>query len=201
MAEFPYTPSPSNVTRFFNKIRTVAIPSKVTYNYLKSIGFKSGNDHSLIRVLKTLGFLDASSTPTEIWKNYRSEKKAGLVMAQAIKKAYSGLFETYEDANKRSDEALRDYFKANTEVGDPVVALMLRSFKILCALADFGVVPAEAPVSEPIVTPPSKEEVTPKVKIAPSLQLNIEIHIAADTSDDKIETIFKNMKKYLLTSE
>ncbi len=45
------------------------------------------------------------------------------------------------------------------------------------------------------ITPPTK------VKIAPNLQLNIEIHIGADTPDDKIEEIFKNMKKYLLTDE
>ncbi|MEW6718637.1 MAG: hypothetical protein AB1345_14195 [Chloroflexota bacterium] len=54
----------------------------------------------------------------------------------------------------------------------------------------------EAPVKkiyqEPIRTKPSLD-------ISPRLQLNIEIHIAADTSDEKIETIFKNMRKYLLS--
>ena len=39
------------------------------------------------------------------------------------------------------------------------------------------------------------------VNVVPNLQLNIEIHIAADTSPDQIETIFKNMKKYLLANE
>jgi len=39
------------------------------------------------------------------------------------------------------------------------------------------------------------------VKIQPGLQLNIAIHIAADTSEERIETIFKNMKKYLLPDE
>jgi len=40
-----------------------------------------------------------------------------------------------------------------------------------------------------------------RVKVEPKIQLNIEIHIAPDTPDDKIETIFKNMKKYLLPNE
>jgi hypothetical protein len=38
----------------------------------------------------------------------------------------------------------------------------------------------------------------PEVKINPNLQLNIQIHIDPATSDQKIETIFKNMRKYLL---
>jgi len=39
------------------------------------------------------------------------------------------------------------------------------------------------------------------VEIERGLQLNIAIHIAADMSEEKIETIFKNMKKYLLPNE
>lgn len=40
-----------------------------------------------------------------------------------------------------------------------------------------------------------------RVEIEPSLQLSIAIHIAADTPEDKIETIFRNMAKYLLPNE
>jgi hypothetical protein len=62
--------------------------------------------------------------------------------------------------------------------------------------------------SEPTVqgkaTPPEKlipptDIIPPTVDVSPKLQLNIEIHIAAETPDDKIEIIFKNMKKYLLS--
>lgn len=38
------------------------------------------------------------------------------------------------------------------------------------------------------------------LNISPNLQLNIQIHIAADTPDEKIETIFKNMRTYLLNN-
>jgi hypothetical protein len=41
----------------------------------------------------------------------------------------------------------------------------------------------------------------PKVKILPNLQLNIQIHISPDTSDEKIEVIFKNMRKYLIDND
>ena len=40
-----------------------------------------------------------------------------------------------------------------------------------------------------------------RVDLEPRLQLSIAIHIAADTPEDKIETIFRNMGKYLLPNE
>jgi hypothetical protein len=57
--------------------------------------------------------------------------------------------------------------------------------------------PSEVAILESPVAQPAK----PTVRIVPTLQLNIEIHISADTPDDKIETIFRNMKKHLLTDE
>lgn len=202
MAEFPYTPSPKNVTDFFSKMQSIGVPkTKVTRDSIKAYGFKSSNDRYLIGVLKSLGFLDADGLPTGRWQDYRSRAKSGLAVASGIKEVYAGLFETYEDAYARDDETLRDYFKANTQAADAVVEYMLKTFKNLCALADFKAVPAVIPVAEPVVSSPLEEEAAPKVKITPNLQLNIEIHIAADTSDDKIEAIFKNMKKYLLSNE
>lgn len=38
----------------------------------------------------------------------------------------------------------------------------------------------------------------PSLTVSPNLQLNIQIHIAADTPDEKIEAVFKNMRTYLL---
>lgn len=122
-------------------------------------------------------------------------------MASVIKDAYSELFHTYEDACTQTDTALVDFFKGQTGASDEKVGLMVQTFRNLCGLADFEAAPAATPISKPSVPLPSPEEVTPEVKVAPHLQINIEIHIAADTSDDKIETIFKNMKKYLLTNE
>ncbi len=59
----------------------------------------------------------------------------------------------------------------------------------------------EPPIDKPLLPVTLETKVKPLVDIPPKLQLNIEIHINADVTDDKIETIFKNMKKYLLTNE
>lgn len=55
--------------------------------------------------------------------------------------------------------------------------------------------PKEPPVTE---NPPNAKNTKPALSISPNLQLNIQIHIAADTPDEKIEAIFKNMRIYLL---
>jgi hypothetical protein len=66
-----------------------------------------------------------------------------------------------------------------------------------------SIVEVEQSVPQPttLKTVPIETKVMPAIDIPPKLQLNIEIHIGADVSDEKIETIFKNMKKYLLTNE
>lgn len=202
MAKFPFTPMPQNVTELFGKMQTVGVPKvKVNFNYLKSVGFKSSYDQSLPPLLKFLGFVNTDGSPSSMWQAYGVKKQARSVMASAIKDAYSELFHTYEDACTQTDTALVDFFKGQTGASDKRVGLMVQTFRNLCGLADFEAAPVAAPIPKPSVPLPSPEEVTPEVKVAPHLQLNIEIHIAADTSDDKIETIFKNMKKYLLTNE
>ncbi len=199
---FPYTPSPKNVTELFEKIQKIGVPkSKVNFNYLKSIGFKSSYDEYLVGVLKLLGFVTADGSPSSRWQDYGVKGQARSVMASAIRDAYSELFHLYTDAQKQTDAALVDFFKGQTGASDKDVNHMVQTFKNLRALADFEPAPAESSVSEPPVHLPTKGEAAPQVKVAPNLQFNIEIHIAADTSDDKIETIFKNMKKYLLSNE
>ena len=200
--EFPSTPSPTNVTELFEKIQTLGVPkSKINVGYLKLIGFKSSYDTHLVGVLKSLWFVTADGSPSNMWKDYGVKMQARSVIASAIKNTYSKLFETYADAYVQGDAPLLDLFKGRTGAPDKDAGLMLKTFWNLCALGDFEAVPAEAVVPTPPVTPLSPDRITPEVKVAPNLQLNIEIHIAADTPDDKIEAIFKNMKTYLLSNE
>lgn len=200
MAEFLYTPSPKNVTEFFNTMKSIGVPkTKVTRDSIKSYGFKSSNDRYLLGVLKSLGFLGDDSLPTERWQDYRSKTKAGPVMASAIKAAYPGLFDTYEDAYARDDEALRDYFRANTQVADSVVEFMSKTFKNLCDLADFKAVPAEAPVSEPTVPLPTKEGAARIPTVTPGLTVNINIQLTLPATDDEsvYDKLFASLKRNL----
>jgi hypothetical protein len=200
MQTFPYMTNPAKIRLFLDHIQTAKRPPKVTHKYLESAGFKSKNDRPLVTVMKFLGFLDSSGVPTNVWQHYRDPKRAKSVLAEAIRTGYGDLFGMYEAPFGKDDGTLQSYFSSKTEVGKSTVNYIALTFKTLCKLADFEAVPVKISSPEPTVTP-TREEVAPKVKVAPSLQLNIEIHIAADTPDDKIKTIFKNMKEYLLPNE
>ena len=76
---------------------------------------------------------------------------------------------------------------------------MVETFRRLSDLADFqDLLCKEGPYEE---LPSNKKETLADVKINPNLQLNIQIHIDPGTPDEKIDTIFKNMRKYLLEKE
>lgn len=196
MAEFPYTPSPKNVTEFFNTIQSIGVPkTKVTVESIKSYGFSSSNDRYLIGVLKSLRFLSADNLPTERWQAYRTE--AGPTMASGIKDAYSGLLETYEDAYKRDDNTLNSYFKANTKVGDRVVELMLKTFRNLCALADFGAISAEAVVPEPLKPPKEEAARIPTVTTGLTVNINIQLTLPATDDESVYDKLFASLKRNL----
>lgn len=68
MADFPYTQSHGNIKKLLEQIQSVGKPAKVTVNWLVSIGLKSSNDRNLLGLLKFIGFIDNTGTPTDVWK-------------------------------------------------------------------------------------------------------------------------------------
>src|SRR5439155_1978904 len=111
MAEFVYLIKPSAIKEFLEKIHETGVPAKVSQDYLVSIGFKSKNDRPLIALFKSLGFLDQSGAPTDLYRKYREKKQAPKVLAMAIMTTYSDLYATYPDAHRKDSEALADYFR------------------------------------------------------------------------------------------
>ena len=206
MAEFQYTQVPGKLAPFFSKIRTAGVPPKAHKAWLKSLGYTSSNDYSILTVARALGFIDHGGTPTETWKEYRGADSRH-VMARAIKKAFGELFAVYPDASKRQDLELTNFFRSKTSSGDQVVSKTRGTFKSLVALANFGVDSQDSGAASP-PTPPSTAGTQPhegKVSIpisntrqlAPSLHIDVQIHIASDASAEQIEQIFASMGKHL----
>jgi hypothetical protein len=146
MVEYPYVLVPGKLKKFFEHIQNAGVPPKITIQYLTSVGYKSINDRAIIPVLKFINFLDTSGVPLERYTEFHNKKIAGMVMANSLKAAYKDLFDTYPDAYRKDDEALRNYFRTHTSAGDQVVKATVATFKALCELADF-----EAKTEEPTV--------------------------------------------------
>src|SRR3569832_432682 len=101
MADFIYTTVPGKIKPLLNKIREVGVPQKATVQWLKTVGFKSSNDASLLGILKFIGFIDSSGVPSSKWSHYRGANHK-VVLGEAIREGYADLFAVYPNANQRS---------------------------------------------------------------------------------------------------
>ena len=144
-------------------------------------------------------FIDASGTPLELYAKYQNATIAKQVLTDGIKKAYPALFKAYPSAQTLTKDELEGYFKQQTGKSGSVLEKILSTFRAFCSHADFGGVVAKE--EEPARYYEQDSLLRTGVRVEPRIQLNIEIHIAADTLDDKIEKIFKSMKQYLLPDE
>lgn len=133
-----YLVSVANLARILASLQTAGVPPRVTVEFLKTLGFKSSGDRNVISVLKSLGFLDANGTPTEIYRRYRSQTDARRVLAEAIRSAYSDVFLANENAQDISVDKVKDVIATKTGKSERVVQEMARTFKALCLLADFS---------------------------------------------------------------
>lgn len=190
MAKAPYTPSPKNVTEFFNRIQTVGKPDKVAAAWLPTIGFKSSNDRYLVALCKTLGFIDSAGTPTARWLDFKDKQKAPKVMAEAIKTAYADLYKTYPDAEKRDDQALRNYFASKSGAAESVANLMVQTFKNLSGFADFGEQPREPRA-------PAPDKAAGGTTVNPvTVNINIQLQLPATQDAAIYDSLFGALRKY-----
>lgn len=193
MAELKYSTVPGKVSGLLDKIRSVGVPPKATNAWLKSIGFKSSNDATLLPVVKLVGLADGSGVPTKLWKEYRG-KNHKAVLAGGIKNGYSRLFETYPRAWECSKEDLGHFFSTKSDSGQQVIDLAVRTFQNLCAKADFSSEPARRDSAH------ARDLEKPDVQrqqISPSLHIDVQIHISPESSSEQIDKIFESMAKHL----
>jgi hypothetical protein len=201
VATFVYSTVPGKIKQLLEKIRGVGVPSKVTVQYLKTIGFTSSNDSSLVSVLKFIGFIDAHNAPTQKWLQYRGSNHKS-VLGEALREAYKDLFDVYPDAQSRSRQDLEHVFSTSTSGGKEVISKLVSTFKIMCDEAEFGSPsksPTGNPTKEPAQTPATVGE-APARSHRPgnaSLHIDIQVHISPESSPEQFEQIFASMAKHL----
>jgi len=203
MSEIPYTPIPAKMKEYFTKFQEVGTPSKANSEWLKSIGFAGGNDWYIIKILRFIGFIDASNIPTELWKNYKDPTKAGAVLAQGIREGYKELFETYPDANRKDREALYAFFASKTGKAKKTVDCMVTTFTNLCQLADFKAEAPKIPLVSPKAAVPEKPAVgtKPEKGFISEMHINIQLHLPATNDSTVYDALFKSLRKNLLSGE
>jgi hypothetical protein len=207
--ELPLTMSPASLLRFMSHIQSSGVPSKVDRAYLRSVGFKSGNDSYIVPVLKRIGFVSSSGIPETKWRSYRDKMRAPKILAAAILEGYSDLFEVYPDAFRKDEEALRNWVRSKTEYDEVKVGYAVKTFQALVSQANFEHVDMEdaaqssvvPDVSVPVFAAEAAGAGAPQGArsplSAPAFNINIELHLPASADSDTYEKFFAAMKKHL----
>jgi hypothetical protein len=199
--ELPFTNKPEDVVTLLQKLPATEVPEgSISTDYIKSLGFSAGSSEHLFDILKKLGFIDEQGYASDIWKSYVANDDRGLILARSIKNAYPDLFKLNMCPYLEADETLMDYLKNYVKTTPKNREYMLVTFRALSEPADWQDILGEEEPQEP-VTAISAVETLPNVNVNPNRQISIQVHIDPNTPDDKIETIFKNMRKYLLGKE
>ncbi|GAA4840948.1 hypothetical protein GCM10023310_18560 [Paenibacillus vulneris] len=213
-----YLMTTKNLSALFNAIISAKAPERFTQKFLQQLEFSSSNDRLFIGVLKALQFIDESGVPTQRYYDFLDQTQSGVVLAEAIKDAYSDLFAINKRAHLMSIEEVTNKLKTLTQgqKSADVIRFMSNTFKGLCEYADFS-----APVSENSVKEQKQEDETqndvgyaesaqhqptPKAAprgavskggVQPELHYNIQI-ILPETRDPQVyDAIFRSLKEHL----
>lgn len=204
MTSYPYISTTGKLKDFLAGIPERSMPDKVTQDYLARAGFTSSNDRRIITVLKDIGFLSGSGQPTGAYQQYRNTDLQKRIMAERIQESYSRLFGVHPDACRKDNEALSNFFRTETGLGDQAITAMVQTFKALCDLADFNQLQDRDTSSRGIqqaTTSKIGQEPTSQptpAELGLTINLNIQL-ILPTTEDTKIyDAIFKSMKQNLL---
>lgn len=196
--EFPYTPKPEDLTKLLNQLPEIKVPAvKADSAFFKSLGFSATSSKYLLNILKLLGFIDDSNNASEVWKNYRTDEQRNRLFAFRIKQAYLELYQKVMCPYLEEDDALYDYFINRTKSSPKVILAVVETFHILNNFADYQDLMDDSSYNGLLPANTEKKK-APQIKVDPNPQWNIQVHIDPNTPDEKIETIFKNMRKYLL---
>ena len=221
MTVFPYVNTRKRFEQFLRKIKDVRIPGKVDKKWLNTVGFDKSDDARFIGVLKFVNFLDESNAPTDAWKLFRGDLSRAT-MAKSIVESYSEIYAVYTNAHMCTDDELKSFFKNHSNAGNQVIQRIVSTFQVLCSFADSSRLQAtetsdsqtieeatdssaakEASVSN--TTPESGDDTAKLTKVrttfSRNLQLNVQIHISPEMSDDRIEMIFQHMRTYLIDTD
>jgi hypothetical protein len=205
MTEFPTSLVPGKIKALFERIPEIGVPPKADKTWLKTLGYTSGNDYSLVVVLKFLGFIDSSNVPTDKWQVYRScnDKKAAL--GSAVKEGYSELFSLFPKANTLTDAELANFFKTKSKGGQLVIRRLVATLRALFQSASFNgeeqaqqVIPTSG--SDTTMSLAQVNANTPNVPSGHNpvvINVNIQLTLPETTNAELLQNLFAAMKSNL----
>ena len=191
-------------------------PDTFNIDFIKDLGFTSSQDRPTPKLFKYLGFLDSNGHPQGAYREFMDHNKSKQVLAARMRAAFDDLFLADKNANQKTAEHLKGWFKTKTGVGDSVAEKIAKTFKSLAAYADFSAPPLPLPVDS---DPTEQESISteqlsdPTVGTVPPLQrpssssgtrapvglvYRFEIHLPDTQNVDTFRAIFRALREELM---
>jgi hypothetical protein len=194
-----------------------SIPGVVTDSYLATVLEMGANSAraNVLPFLKTLGIIDEEGKTGERAKQWRDDGHYAAVCKEVLKEVYpKELVEAVSDPVQNRAQAER-WFANKTGAGAAAVKRMAALYEVI-AEADASKQPeqekgervkkSERAASKPDKRSPARPAPpnmppgarTPTQALqAPGININLEIHISADSTPDQIDAIFESMAKHI----
>lgn len=199
-----YLVSTKNFEGIMNSILNAKAPERFTNKFLEDLGYKSSNDRLIVGVLKALGLLGETGEPTQRYYDFLDQTQSKKIVALGIQEAYEDLFNLNRDAQKMSQEEVKNKLKTLTQgqKSDSVIDSMARTFRTLCDYADWAVsFSTKIEFTDETVKKDEVEVQTPirdKREAEIGLHYNIQIHLPETTNMAVYDAIFQSLKKHLM---
>jgi hypothetical protein len=196
------------------KIKSAAVPPSFSHEFVGStLLMKGGTARSTMPFIKKMGLVADDGTPTELYKQFRNDKKSRAAIAQCMRTLYSPLFAMNEKVHELADTEVRGLIVEATggEKDSQVTKLTLATFKALKEMADFS--SAAAAVSEPTTAVPEAPQNGLAVRQARrqsgeleattvgegiNLSYTINLNLPPTSDIEVFNAIFRSLKEHLL---
>ena len=195
----------SKIPQYFDTMLTAKAPEKFTTKFMGDLGYTSSNDRQFVNVLKAIGFLDDSGTPTERYYRFLDQSCSRQVVAEGIREAYADLFALNTSAQSMTKEEVIGKFKTltNGSKEQATIGYMASTFINLCNYAEWNALPIAKDHPEN-----RHDEVIPELKNSPDdrksnfsrgfdLNYDIHIHLPATRDQAVYDALFASLAKHL----
>jgi Family of unknown function (DUF5343) len=206
MASLPYISSPGNIDKALNAIKSAAVPSRVSQDFVKTIlKIPGGSGDQMTAFLKKLGLTNNDGSPNDVYKKFRNPASSGLAIATAIRNAYAPLYVRNEFMHELKDSELLGLIVEETgEAHDSNPAKLIMScVKHLKAFAAFDM--EETQESNKIVKIDEPPQAATSRSTEKSFQFKlgytINLNLPATSDPAVFDAIFRSLKQHLLRED
>jgi len=108
MANLPYVTSVGTLENMLTKIKAAAVPSSFSQEFVeKTLLMKGGTARATMPFMKKMGIVADDGTPTDLYKQFRNEKKSRGAIAHSMRTLYAPLFAMHEHLHALPDNEVR----------------------------------------------------------------------------------------------